>query len=251
MKKTLNIVKSVLVWLLVAVAVFMMIFTVVSVSTFDKLDRDLFGYKAFIVLSDSMSSVNGDTSKGYFNSGDLVLVKEIDPETLIPGDIVSYRSTNPENFGKAVTHMIREITTDANGNPAFVTYGTSTGSNDERVVTHPYVLGKYAGRVPFVGRFFLFLKTTPGYIICIFLPFLLLIGIQAFNSIRLFKQYKSEQLAELEAQRQKEREELEAERAAIAQERKRQDEMMQKLMEMQAALQSSQNAEAKDESSAE
>ena len=40
---------------MVALAVFMMIFTIVSVSTFDRADRNLFGYKAFIVLSDSMS----------------------------------------------------------------------------------------------------------------------------------------------------------------------------------------------------
>ena len=33
---------------------FMMMITIVSVSTFDRADRNLFGYKAFIVLSDSM-----------------------------------------------------------------------------------------------------------------------------------------------------------------------------------------------------
>ena len=43
MKKALNIVKNILVWLVVALAVFMMIFTVFSVSSFDKTDRDIFG----------------------------------------------------------------------------------------------------------------------------------------------------------------------------------------------------------------
>lgn len=69
MKKILNIVKNMLVFLVVALAVCMMIFTIVSVNTFDRIDRSIFGYKAFIVLSDSMSKTD-------FNAGDLVLVKE-------------------------------------------------------------------------------------------------------------------------------------------------------------------------------
>ena len=60
--KVLKIIRSIFVWLMVALAVFMMIFTIVSVSTFDRADRSLFGYKAFIVLSDSMSKTD-------FNAG--------------------------------------------------------------------------------------------------------------------------------------------------------------------------------------
>ena len=73
--KTLKIIRCIFVWLMVALAVGMMIFTIVSVSTFDRADRNLFGYKAFIVLSDSMSKTD-------FSAGDLVLVKEVDPSTL-------------------------------------------------------------------------------------------------------------------------------------------------------------------------
>ncbi len=237
MKKVCNIAKTVLTWLLVAVAAGMMIFTVVSVNTFDNANRSLFGYRAFIVLSDSMSSTDGDTSRGYFNAGDLVLVKAVDTSVLKAGDIISYTSNNTENYGKTVTHMIRFVTTDAQGQLGFVTYGTATGTDDANVVSHRQVLGKYETRIPKVGTFFQFLKTTPGYIVCIFLPFLLLIGIQGFNSIRLFKKYKAEQLAELEALQKIERDELEAERMALAEERKRQEEMMRKLLQMQAAIQ--------------
>ncbi len=238
MKKTLNIVKNILVWLIVIIAVAVMIFTIVSVNTFDRSDRSLFGYKINVVLSDSMSAVKDDPDhKGYFNAGDLVFSKEVDPSTLKKGDIVTYTSTNSENYGATVTHMIRECVVDTNGEPGFITYGTTTNTDDANIVTYSYVLGKYEGRLPFVGRFFMFLQTTPGYIVCILLPFLLLIGMQGFNSIRLFKKYKEEQLAEIEAQRQKERDELQAEREAMEAERKRQEEMLQKLLEMQAAIQ--------------
>lgn len=106
--KALKIIRSIFVWLMVALAVFMMIFTIVSVSTFDRADRSLFGYKAFIVLSDSMSKTD-------FKAGDLVLVKAVDPSTLKEGDIIAYTSQNTSNYGETVTHKIRKITTDANG----------------------------------------------------------------------------------------------------------------------------------------
>src|SRR5574344_1452645 len=166
--KALNVIKNIFVWLMVASAVCMMIFTVVSVNTFDRADRSLFGYKAFIVLSDSMSKTD-------FAAGDLVLVKEVDPSTLKEGDIIAYSSQNTSNYGETVTHKIRKLTTDANGEPGFITYGTTTDTDDETIVTYPYVLGKYSSRIPKVGTFFQFLKSTPGYIVCILIPFLLLI----------------------------------------------------------------------------
>ena len=151
--KALKIIRSIVVWLMVVLAVCMMIFTIVSVSTFDRSDRSLFGYKAFIVLSDSMSKTD-------FDAGDLVLVKEVEPDTLGEGDIIAYTSQNTENYGKTVTHKIRRLTTDANGQPGFVTYGTTTDTDDATVVTYPYVLGKYQGHIPKVGTFFQFLKTS-------------------------------------------------------------------------------------------
>ena len=147
MKKVLSIAKNVFVWLMVALAVCMMIFTVVSVTTFDRTDRSLFGLKAFIVLSDSMSKTD-------FDAGDLVLVKEVDPSTLKEGDIIAYTSQNTSNYGETVTHKIRKLTTDANGEAGFITYGTTTDTDDETVVTYSYVLGKYKTHIPKVGRFF-------------------------------------------------------------------------------------------------
>lgn len=220
MKKALGIIKNVFTWLVVALAVCMMIFTVVSVNTFDRNDRNIFGYKMFIVLSDSMKKTD-------FDAGDLVLVKEVDPATLQVGDIISYQSTNAENYGETVTHKIRALTKDAEGNPGFITYGTTTDTNDENIVTYSFVLGKYQTKLPGVGKFFQFLKTTPGYIICIFLPFLLLILMQGVSSIRMFRRYKKEQQSELQA----EKEQIAAERAET-------QKMMAELLEMKKQMES-------------
>ena len=227
--KALKIIRGVLVWLMVAVAAGMMIFTVVSVSAFDRADRNLFGYKAFIILSDSMSKTD-------FSAGDLVLVKYVDPATLREGDIISYTSQNTENYGETVTHKIRRLTTDEKGEPGFVTYGTTTDTDDETVVTYPYVLGKYQKRIPKVGIFFRFLKTTPGYIVCILIPFLLLILSEGLRCIRLFRKYKAEQQAELQAERDK----IEADRAETQR-------MMQELLQMKAQMAQNGGETQKDE----
>ena len=223
--KVWNAVRNMLVGLVVVLAVCMMIFTVVSVSTFDRSDRSLFGYKAFIVLSDSMSKTD-------FDAGDLVLVREVDPATLQEGDIIAYISQNQENYGATVTHKIRKLTTDAGGEPGFVTYGTTTDTDDELVVTYPYVLGKYSSRIPKVGTFFQFLKSTPGYIVCILIPFLLLILLEGIRCIRLFRKYKAEQQAELQAERDK----IEADRAETQR-------MMQELLQMKAQMEGTESSQ--------
>ena len=218
MKKALQIIKTILVWLIVAVAVGMIIFTLISVNTFDKTDRNVFGFKFFIVTSDSMSATD-------FDAGDIAISQNVDPKTLREGDIITFLSQDPNSFGEVITHKIRSLTTDTNGRPGFVTYGTTTNTDDETIVTHEYVVGKYVGRIPKVGLFFQFLKTTPGYIVFILIPFLLLILSQGLNCIRLFRQYKKEQMDEMKVEREK-----------IEQERAESQRMMAELLEIKAQL---------------
>jgi signal peptidase len=218
MKKAWKVISTVLVWLVVAVAVFMMVFTIVSVNTFNRNDRNLFGLRFYIVLSDSMKATD-------FDAGDLVIVKEVDPTTLQEGDIIAYQSQNSENYGATVTHKIRAKTTDANGNPGFITYGTTTGVDDETVVTYPFILGKYQVALPKVGTFFQFLKTPQGYIVCILIPFLLMIIYHGLNCVKIFKMYKAEQMAELQA-----------EKDALEAQRKQSEEMMAQLLAMQQQM---------------
>ena len=226
--KALSIIRSIFVWLIVAFAAIMMVFTIVSVTTFDQADRNLFGYKAFVVLSDSMKATD-------FGAGDLVLVKEVDCSTLKEGDIIAYTSQNTANYGEVVTHKIRKLTTDAKGEPGFITYGTTTNTDDETIVTYPYVIGKYSTHIPKIGTFFQFLKTTPGYIICILIPFLILILLEGIHCVRLFRKYKAEQQAELQAERDK----IEAERAETQR-------MMQELLQMKAQMEQGKHQLPKD-----
>lgn len=218
MKKAWKTISMAFMWIVVVIAVLMMIFTIVSVNTFNRNDRNLFGLRFYVVLSDSMAATD-------FDAGDLVLIKEVDPTTLQEGDIIAYQSQNSENYGATVTHKIRTKTTDANGNPGFITYGTTTGVDDETVVTYPFILGKYQMALPKIGTFFQFLKTPQGYIVCILIPFLLLIIYQGLNCVKIFKMYKAEQMAELQA-----------EKDALEAQRKQSEAMMAQLLEMQQQM---------------
>jgi len=224
MKKVFQIMKTTFLWFVVALAVFMMIFTIVSVTTFNRNDRNLFGYKAYIVNSDSMAATD-------FGAGDLIFVKEVDPSTLQEGDVITYISQNSESFGEVITHKIRMKTQDAQGNPGFVTYGTTTNIDDATVVTYPYIMGKYTSRLPGVGSFFNFLKTPQGYILCIFVPFMLLILSQGVSCIRLFRRYKKEQEEEIRAEKEK----IQEERAANAK-------MLEELQMLKARLEGQKSA---------
>lgn len=63
---------------LAVLSVSILLFTLVSTLFLNRTDKEWFGYKAFIVLSDSMSATD-------FSAGDLVFVRHVDPGTLQRG----------------------------------------------------------------------------------------------------------------------------------------------------------------------
>ena len=223
MKKVLRIIGNVLTVLLLVFAIFMMVFTLISVNTVNKEDASFFGYKPYIVLSDSM--------KDTFAVGDIAVSKTVEPDTLEVGDIVTFRSIGP-NYGEVVTHKIREITT-YEGEPAFITYGTTTGADDAYPVPFDNVIGQYQFRLPKMGYFFEFLRTPAGYVTLILIPFLLLILLQAVRFFKLMGQYRREQ-----------REELAAEKAAVEAERLKAQQMLEELEKLRAQLSGSEETAA-------
>ena len=189
MKKRLEAVRNILSWTLTAAAAVMIIFTIVSLTAADREDRSIFGFRAFIALSDSMSATD-------FDAGDLVLVKEVDPATLKEGDIIAYISRSSASNGETTTHKIRRLTADEDGEPGFITYGTTTDTDDEGIVTYGDVLGVYRGHIPKVGIFIAFIKTTGGFITCILIPLFLIALAQGISCIRLLRTYRQEKAEE-------------------------------------------------------
>ncbi len=227
-KKPLQLVTKIISIILIVFTTFIMLFTIISVTTFDRNDRSLLGFKFYIVQSDSMSlSENNAHLDVHFNAGDIVIVKNVkDPTALQPGDIISFVTTDDNNKYITVTHMIREPRYTTEGKLiGYQTFGTNTGVNDETIVEPEFILGQYVGHLPKVGYFFTYVKSTPGYIICILIPFLMLIIVNALDVFKLFKKYKKEQNAIIDA-----------EKAEIAADRQRNEDMLRELMALKQEL---------------
>ena len=91
------------------------------------------------------------------------------------------------------------------------------------------MLGKYQSHIPVLGTFFNFLKTTPGYFVCIFVPFMLIILYEGLRFVNLFRRYRKEQMEEMQTEKDK----IEAERAENAR-------MLEELRALKAQLEGSQ-----------
>ena len=109
-----------------------------------------------------------------------------------PGDIITFRSIDPANYGEVVTHKVQELTS-YEGKDAYVTYGTANESADSYPALKEKVIGQYRFRLPKAGALFDYLKSPAGYFVLLFLPFFLLMLSQGIRFFRLFKQYKERQ----------------------------------------------------------
>lgn len=158
----------------------LIVVSVLSITIFDHSNRGLFGFKIVSVPNDEMSKIG-------INHDDLVVVQEIDPSTIKEGDIISFRSLNKDNYFEILTHKVRSRTIDETDYPGFITYSVDNEENDERIVNYEYILGKHACTIKGAGVFFKFLKSTFGYVTCIFLPFFILIFNFIISRIHLDK----------------------------------------------------------------
>ena len=217
-RKVWSIVARVVTWILIAFTVTMLAFTIITLAMGRK-NASIFGHRAFIVLTDSMA----DT----FEAGDIVICEEVDPATLVEGDIISFTCMDQESeaYGQVITHKIKEKTTDASGDPVFRTYGTTTGDLDQELVYYNHVMGKYSFHIPNVGSFIEWMRTPLGYVLVIGLPFGALIATQVVNVVRAYRLLKASERAEMDAEREK----LESERAQMNQ-------MMEELQRMRSEM---------------
>lgn len=182
--------KRISLFLVTGLAVGMVIFALLSLVFLNQTERQLFGYRAFIVQSDSMAATD-------FSAGDVIFVKSVDAAALEAGDVVSFLSLDASHFGEVITHKIRRRVLDESGVEAFVTFGTTTDIDDSALVYPSQLLGVYQGRIAKLGYFLAFLKTVPGYLLFVFLPFVILILSEARRAISLFREIRRDKQLEI------------------------------------------------------
>ena len=157
----------------------------------------IFGYKPFIVLSGSMET--------EIYKGDLVIVKNILPETLQVNDIIAFRDAEDT----VTTHRIIDIV-NKEGVNYFITKGDNNNTQDQNLVEYSDVEGKYVLRIPGIGSIMNSLaKPTTILIVLMGITLIFVIGF----TISSKKQRDLEKAEFLEYKRQKEEEELKAKEA--------------------------------------
>ena len=160
-----------------------------------------FGRAPLIVLTDSMSPL--------IKAGDLIVVKSVDPAQVKEGDVISF--FDPASSGNAVvTHrVLKQNKTDADKLPAwhnmdnlpgiegegenliFRTQGDFNNTRDEDPVPADKLVGVWTGFCwRGAGNVAMFLQSTPGLILCIGVPIVLLV---AYELIRRKIYEKSKQ----------------------------------------------------------
>ena len=149
------------------------------------------GYSPMIVLTDSMLP--------EISSGDLIICQKIDPADVKVRDVISF--FDPAGNGTSVvTHRVIEIV-EQNGEIKFRTKGDNNNTEDRELVPAENLVGIYRSRIGGAGNVAIFLQTTPGLIVCVVCPLLLLVG---YDVLRRKKYEKAKQadtdalLAELE-----------------------------------------------------
>ena len=152
LKKIWNVVSTVLVALMVLCAVFL-------------LGTRMIGYECYNVISPSMTPV--------YDVGDLIYVKEVDPYTIQPGDVITFIVNEDLVIG---THRVVRVDTEKK---CFYTKGDANEIEDAEPVHFNNVIGVPQFSIPKLGYVSDFVQNPPGMyitvavgIVLIFLVFL-------------------------------------------------------------------------------
>jgi signal peptidase len=126
------------------------------------------GYSPLIVLTDSMYP--------GIKSGDLIIVKAADAEDVKVGDVIAF--FDPDGSGTSVlTHRVVELVTE-NGTLHFRTKGDANNAEDPSLAPAENLIGVYQSKINGAGNVAMFLQSTPGLIVCIGVPLVLLVGVE-------------------------------------------------------------------------
>ena len=140
LKKIWNVVSTVLVALMVLCAVFL-------------LGSRMIGYECYNVISPSMTPV--------YDVGDLIYVKEVDPYTIQPGDVITFIVNEDLVIG---THRVVRVDTEKK---CFYTKGDANEIEDAEPVHFNNVIGVPQFSIPKLGYVSDFVQNPPGMYITV------------------------------------------------------------------------------------
>lgn len=115
----------------------------------------------------------------------VINIRVDDPNELKVGDVITFRSTSPLSPNLTITHRIKEITKDENGEVCYVTKGDANNVEDAACAKFDNVIGKVIIRIPSLGHIQRFLASGAGWLLCILIPALVIIARDIMKLTRL------------------------------------------------------------------
>lgn len=106
----------------------------------------------------------------------IINIKVDNPEDIKVGDVITFISTSLLTPGTTITHRVIGITTDESGNVCYQTKGDFNQVSDQACAKFSNVIGKVVMKIPQLGRVQFFLASKAGWLLCILVPALIIIG---------------------------------------------------------------------------
>lgn len=146
------------------------------------------GYSMYVVMSGSMNPA--------FDTGSLVMEKQVDKSILKSGDIITYVPANSQNV--SVTHRIVKV--NKGDKLSFITKGDANNVNDAETIYPENVLGKVVFSIPYIGYLMYYVRTKLGTMLLIIVPGALIMLYEIRNLFCAFKEDLKEKIAKNEIQ---------------------------------------------------
>ena len=152
---------------------------------------DVFGYSVMKVVTGSMEPT--------IHENDFILVKETDVSELGVGDIICFKSSDPEIYGKLNTHRICGINEDG----SFVTRGDANPIADRYPVSPDKIVGKYTRKVKILRFVNSFGDKRKLLLLLVILPMFAVSVYEAVTVAKTGKEYYDEVHGERSAAKEK------------------------------------------------
>lgn len=147
-------------------------------------DKSILGYRSYVIASNSMYPV--------LEIGDVILVEEVDFDSIKVGDIVTYMGTMGEFKDKVITHEVIEIIEEDNVKYLKTKGRANTGIDPS--VSSSQVYGKMVYKFWLISFISKIVRDEIGFILFIFIPFSILFVLELINMVKETKRRELEKM---------------------------------------------------------
>ena len=169
--KVFKIIYGIIKFFIVSFLIIYLLFVIVQRVTNNS---SILGYRMFTIATGSMEPV--------YNVNDVILVKDIEPNTLKVGDDIAYLGNRDAVKGLVVTHRIIRIETFDDNKVHYTLKGVNNKYEDPSI-TEDQILGKVLGKVYVVNFINHVVKNIYGFFFLVFCPLVLVIFLEIADTI--------------------------------------------------------------------